>query len=82
MTYFDCDSLQVRVVSYDDLYPEGTATATVEVTMQRNENRPAWRHETPIRVTIKETEPLGYVVTDKPNAVDPDKVSTTQSHCF
>ena len=69
------DLTQVRVMAYDDLYPEGTSTATVDVTMQRNENRPRWQHEVPIRVTIKETEPVGYVVTNKPRAVDQDGVS-------
>ncbi len=68
--------------AYDDLYPGGTSTATVDVTMQRNENRPRWQHETPIRVTIKETEPMGFVVTDKPRAVDQDGVSCVYMYLF
>ena len=68
-------------MAYDDLYPEGTSTATVDVTMQRNENRPRWQHETPIRVIIKETEPVGYVVTDKPRATDQDGVTTFYKLC-
>ena len=62
------------MAAYDDVYPMMTSTAAVEVTMQRNENRPKWTHEIPLRLTIKETEPLGYVVTDKPNATDADGV--------
>ena len=62
-------------MAYDDLYPGQVSTATVEVEMQRNENRPSWINEVPIRVTIKETEPLGYVINDEINAVDRDGVS-------
>ena len=69
-------SYKIRVFAFDNTYPEGTSTATVDVTVQRNLNRPKWTHETPIRLTIKETVPLGYVVTDKPNATDPDGVSS------
>ncbi len=66
-------------MAYDDLYPEGTSTATVDVTMQRNENRPRWQHETPLRVTIRETVPNGFVVTDKPRAADQDGVSAARA---
>lgn len=66
---------QVRVMAYDNIYPEQTSTATVEITIQRNENGPKWTHEIPLRLTINETEPLGYIVTNQPKATDPDGVS-------
>ena len=66
---------QIRVMAFDDVYPSQTSTATVDVNMLRNENRPSWTHATPINVKIRETEPLGYLVTDQPNAVDADGVS-------
>ena len=65
---------QLRVLAFDDLYPEQTSTATVEINVLRNQNRPSWTNQVPIRVTINETEPLGYLVTDEPNAVDADGV--------
>jgi protocadherin Fat 4 len=65
-------SYKIRVMAYDNIYPEQTSTATVEITMQRNENRPTWSHESTLRLTINETEPLGYLVTNKPNATDAD----------
>jgi hypothetical protein len=43
--------------------------------MIRNENRPQWNNEVPLRLKIRETEPLGYVITDVINATDPDNVS-------
>lgn len=61
--------------AYDPTYPEQTSTATVDLNILRNENRPQWTHEVPVRVTIDETEPLGYVVTDEPHAEDGDGVS-------
>ena len=44
--------MQVRIAAHDDIYPRAVATATVEVTMLRNENRPTWSHETPLRLTL------------------------------
>ena len=71
--------MQVRIAAHDDIYPRAVATATVEVTMLRNENRPTWSHETPLRLTLNEREPLGYVVTDVPEATDLDGVSLSLS---
>ena len=66
---------QIRVLAYDDIYPEQSATATIDIQMQRNENRPQWTNETPLRVTIRETEPLGYIISSEPNATDADGVN-------
>lgn len=66
--------LQIRVVAFDDIYPKQTSTATVEVNMIRNLNRPEWKMETPVEVTIKETDSIGSVVTDVIRAEDPDGV--------
>ena len=60
--------------AYDDVYPLETSTATVSVTMLRNENNPRWQHESSLRYTVSETVPLGHVVTDRPRATDSDKV--------
>ena len=47
--------------------------------MLRNEHRPAWTHATPLRLSISERQPLGYIVTDVPNASDEDGVSVSCS---
>ena len=67
-------SFQLRVKSFDDLYPEQTSTASIAINMIRNENRPKWTNEVPLRLTISETLPLGYVLTDVINATDADNV--------
>ena len=63
----------LHVVAYDDVFPSQRTTATVEVSVLRNEQRPRWTHENPLRVSISELLPLGAVVTDTPNAEDADE---------
>jgi len=74
-----CQSLvllfQLRVEAYDDVYPEQTSTATININMIRNENRPQWTNNVPLNIKIRETDPLGYIITDVINATDADKVS-------
>ena len=66
---------QVRIKAYDDVFPAQSSTATIDVRMQRNEHRPEWQHDTSLRYKIRETVPLGYVISEKPRATDRDGVS-------
>ena len=43
--------------------------------MLRNEKGPRWTTQTPLSLTIKETIPVGTVITDEVNAQDEDGVS-------
>ncbi len=61
------------MAAFDDLYPEQTSTATIDINMIRNENRPRWNNEVPLRITISETLPMGAIVTSQINATDLDR---------
>ena len=64
-------------MSYDNLYPDNQATATVTIEVSRNENKPRWTNENPIRIEVNETVPLGYVISNEIAAIDDDNVSRT-----
>ena len=53
-----CVFLQLRVTVYDTEYPREVVTATVAVSINRNEFAPVFT-ESPYRVTINETTGVG-----------------------
>ena len=53
---------QLRVIAYDDAYPNARATATVPIVVTRNPSAPTFQND-PYVVTIPETFSLGANVT-------------------
>jgi hypothetical protein len=53
--------LQLRVKAYDNVYPNNFVTATVSISVLRNEFAPVF-FPSPITVTIEETRPLGDII--------------------
>lgn len=69
-----CGCFQLRIAAFDTIFPANTATCVVDVTVRRNEHTPAWVNSVPVRETVNETVPLGYIITSSLRAVDLDNV--------
>ncbi|GFN78435.1 protocadherin fat 4, partial [Plakobranchus ocellatus] len=65
---------KMRVIAYDIAYPSEVTTATVDITVSRNENSPVFT-ASPYRVTINETASIGQsILTVSATDADGDRI--------